>query len=331
MNPQSTVQLPGQWSTFAAQVDWVYYFVYWVSVVLFVGVVGTALFFVWKYRRRPGVKAEPTGHNLVMEIGWTVSPLLLLALLFHWGFQGYVRMTVPPANALDIRVRARKWSWDFEYPNGGHTVNRLVVPARRPVRLVMSSEDVLHAMFIPAFRVKRDTVPGMYTTLWFEAVAPGRQHFFCAEYCGAADAPSVEADGRQVFTGHFSMNGPVDILDSAHWSTFLDEILRPPTVDGHEATPEQWGALLYTQNQCNTCHSVNGSAMTGPTWQRLFGSQVPLQDGTTVEADENYIRRSILQPAAQVHRGFNPVMPSFQGSLNDRQVDALIAYIRSLR
>ncbi len=331
MNPQPTVQLPGQWSTFAAQVDWVYYFVYWVSVVLFVGVTGTALYFVWKYRRQPGVQAEPTGHNLVIEIAWTVSPLILLAFLFHWGFQGYVRMTVPPADALDIRVRARKWAWDFEYPNGGHTADRLVVPVNRPVRLVMSSEDVLHAMFIPAFRAKRDAVPGMYSTLWFQATTTGTTRYYCAEYCGAADTASTDAQGNQTFTGHFSMNGNVEIVDSARWSAFLDEVLRPPTCGDRECTPAEWGQQLFTANQCNTCHSVDGSAMTGPTWRGLFGSRVDLQDGSTVEADENYLRRSILQPAAQIHRGFNPVMPSFQGTLNDRQVDALIAYIRSLR
>lgn len=331
MNPQPTVQLPGQWSTFAAQVDWLYYVMYWASVVLFVGITGTIIYFVWKYRRRPGVKAEPTGHNIPLETAWTIAPIICLAVLFHLGFQGYVRLTVPPGNAMDIRVRARKWGWDFEYPNGGHTPDRLVVPVNRPVRLVLSSEDVLHAMYIPAFRVKRDVVPGMYSTLWFQAVAPGTAHYFCAEYCGAADTAGVDAQGHQTFTGHFSMNGPVEIVSTARWSEFLDEILRAPMVDGHEATPEQWGHILYTQNQCNSCHSVDGSPMTGPTWQHAFGTRVNLQDGSTADMNENYIRESILQPAAQVHRGFNPVMPSFQGTLNDRQVDALIAYIRSLR
>ncbi len=331
-DPNPTMQLPGQWSTFGPMYDWLFYFIYWLSLVLFVGIVAVMLYFVVKYKRVPGVKSEPTGHNLVMELGWTVSPLILLVLLFHWGFQGYVALTTPPTDAMDIRVRARKWSWDFEYPNGGHTANELFVPINRAVRLVISSEDVLHAMYIPAFRVKRDAVPGSYQTLWFRATHLGDTRFFCAEYCGAADEPVVNPDGSRTETGHFSMNGMVHIVDNARWQEWLPSILRAPNhPDGRVFTPAEWGQLLYTQQNCNTCHSVNGTPMTGPTWQNVFGHQVPLADGTTVEADENYIRRSILEPNAQVVRGFNPIMPSYQGSLTDLQLDALIAYIRTLR
>ncbi|MDB4931635.1 MAG: Cytochrome c oxidase polypeptide [Myxococcaceae bacterium] len=325
-------QLPAQWSTFGPGYDWLFYFIYWMSVALFVGIIGTAIFFVVKYRRRPGVKAEPTGHNLVMELAWTVAPVILLVLLFHWGFAGYVSLTSPPPDAMDIRVRARKWSWDFEYPNGGHTANSVTIPINRPVRFVISSEDVLHAMFIPAFRVKRDAVPGMYSTLWFQATHTGDTRFYCAEYCGAADAPVIGADGVARETGHFSMGGPVHIIPQSQWQEFLVGILRAPThANGTEFTPAEWGEQLYTAQNCNTCHSVNGSAMTGPTWQHIFGHDVALADGSHVPVDENYVRRSILEPNAQVVQGFNPVMPSYQGSLTDRQLDALIAYIRSLR
>ncbi|MDO9017775.1 MAG: cytochrome c oxidase subunit II [Deltaproteobacteria bacterium] len=325
-------QLPAQWSTFGPGYDWLFYFIYWMSVVLFVGIIGTAIYFVVKYRRQPGVKAEPTGHNLVMELAWTVAPVILLVLLFHWGFAGYVSLTTPPPDALDIRVRARKWSWDFEYPNGGHTANEVTIPVNRPVRFVLSSEDVLHAMFIPAFRVKRDAVPGMYTTLWFQATHTGDTRFYCAEYCGAADEPVTQPDGTQRETGHFSMGGLVHIVPQARWGGFLEGILRAPThPDGREFTAAEWGEQLYTQQNCNTCHSVNGSPMTGPTWQHIFGHEAALTDGTRVTVDENYLRRSILEPNAQVVQGFNPVMPSYQGSLTDRQLDALIAYIRSLR
>ena len=325
-------QLPAQWSTFGPGYDWLFYFIYWMSVVLFVGIIGTAIYFVVKYRRQPGVKAEPTGHNLVMELAWTVAPVVLLVLLFHWGFAGYVSLTTPPPDAMDIRVRARKWSWDFEYPNGGHTANEVTIPVNRPVRFVLSAEDVLHSMYIPAFRVKRDAVPGMYSTLWFQATHTGDTRFFCAEYCGAADEPVTQPDGTQRDTGHFSMNGLVHIVPQARWSTFLEGILRAPShPDGREFTAAEWGEQLYTQQNCNTCHSVNGSPMTGPTWQHIFGHEAALADGTRVMVDENYLRRSILEPNAQVVQGFNPVMPSYQGSLTDRQLDALIAYIRSLR
>jgi len=189
MNTEPTVQLPGQWSTVAPHVDWVFYFIYWMSVILFVGIIGTALYFVWKYQRKPGVQAEPTGHNLPLEVGWTVAPVIFLVLLFHWGFQGYVQMTVPPANAMEIRVRARKWSWDFEYPNGAHVVNELHAPVGRPVKLIISSEDVLHSFFVPAFRVKRDAVPGMYGTMWFQATTTGNTPFSTQTYPAAEGGP----------------------------------------------------------------------------------------------------------------------------------------------
>ncbi|MBK6531424.1 MAG: cytochrome c oxidase subunit II [Deltaproteobacteria bacterium] len=325
-------QLPAQWSTFGPGFDWLFYFLYWMSVILFVGIIGTAVYFVVKYRRQPGVKAEPTGHNLVMELAWTVAPVVLLVMLFHWGFSGYISLTSPPPDALDIRVRARKWSWDFEYPNGGHSQNDVTVPINRPVRFVMSSEDVIHSMFVPAFRVKRDAVPGMYSTLWFQATHTGDTRFYCAEYCGAADEPVTQADGSARETGHFSMGGLVHIVPQAAWAGYLESILRAPShADGREFTPAEWGEQLYTQQNCNTCHSVNGTPMTGPTWQHLFGQQVPLTDGTRVLADENFLRRSILEPNAQVVQGFGPIMPSYQGSLTDRQLDAIIAYIRTLR
>jgi cytochrome c oxidase subunit 2 len=324
--------MPGQWSTVAPDIDWLYYFIYWMSVVLFVAIIGAALYFVWKYDRSKHPVSEPTGHNLPLEVGWTVAPLFFLVLLFHWGFKGYTDLTVAPANAIDIRVRAKKWSWDFEYPNGAHnvTANTLHVPVNRPVRLVMSSDDVLHAFFVPNFRVKRDAVPGMYSTLWFQATTTGTADFFCAEYCGAAETGSRDERGNESWAGHFSMIGKVVIESEPEWLRHLDEFNGPPMIDGRPATPAQWGARLYRSSQCYTCHSIDGSPMTGPTWRGLFNHAVPLADGTTVTADENYLRSSILNPQQQIVRGFQPVMPTYRGSLNDRQLDALIEYIKTL-
>ncbi len=331
MNHEPTVQMPGQWSTFAPHVDYVYYFIYWMSVVLFVGIIGAALYFVWKYQRKPGVQAEPTGHNLPLEVGWTVAPMFFLALLFHWGFEGFVNLTVAPANAMEVRVRARKWSWDFEYPNGAHETNELHVPVNRPVRLVLSSEDVIHSFFVPAFRVKKDAVPGMYSMMWFQATHTGTTNFFCAEYCGAADTSTRNAQGQEVFTGHFSMIGHVVVESESTFAEHLERINGPPMENGQAVTPARWGALLYRSSQCFTCHSVDGSPSVGPTWQHMTGHPVPLADGSTVEADENYLRESILNPTAKVVRGFAPIMPTYRGSLNDRQIDAIIAYMRSLQ
>lgn len=332
MNPNPTVQLPGQWSTVAPATDWVYYFVYWMSVVLFVGIIGTAAYFVWKYRKREGVKSEPSGHNTVMEVAWTVSPLVILLLLFHWGFQGYMDLTVAPANSIDIRVRGRKWSWDFEYPNGAHSVNEVHVPLNRPVRFILSSEDVIHSMFVPAFRVKRDAVPGYYSTLWFQATQQGTTDFFCTEYCGASDQPARQADGQMGYNGHFNMIGHVVIEPQANFERYMEEQFRPPTdPETHQqVTPARWGAMIYRSSQCFTCHSVDGAASTGPTWRGLFGRHEDFVDGASVTVDENYLRESILNPQAHIVRGFQPVMPTYRGSLRDPQIDALIEYIKTL-
>ncbi len=327
MNHEPTVQLPGQWSTFAPQVDWLFYFIYWMSVILFVGIIGAALYFVWKYQRKPGVKAEPTGHNLPLEVGWTVAPMFFLVALFHWGFQGYVDLTVAPANAIEIRVRAKKWSWNFQYPNGAGEDNTLHVPVNRPVRLVLSSDDVLHSFYVPAFRAKRDAVPGQYQMMWFQATTTGTTPFFCAEYCGAAETGSRNERGEEVWAGHFSMIGNVVVESEEAWQAHILELdRRAPGL-----TPEQSGERLYRSAQCFTCHSVDGAAGTGPTWRGMFGHPVTLTDGSTVNVDENYLRESILNPNAKIVRGFNPVMPTYRGSLRDWQIDDLIAYMRTLR
>lgn len=169
MNPESTYQLPAALSTYASDVDFAYYVIYWVSVLFFVGIVGAMLYFVWKYRRRPGVKAQPTGHNDVLEVFWTASPLILLAFFFYIGFTGYMNGVVAPAGAHEIRATGKRWAWEFKHmPKGGSEAHQLVVPAGEPVKLIISAVDVLHSVFIPAFRVKRDAVPGMYSSLWFE-------------------------------------------------------------------------------------------------------------------------------------------------------------------
>ena len=164
-----TVQMPMQGTDHAAEVDWLYYFIFWTSVVSFVLIVGTMLWFVVKYRRRPGHTAVPTGHHTLLELFWTFSPLILLAFLFHWGFQGYVHGAVPPSDSEQVRLYAQQWSWSYVYPNGGTAPShQLVVPVGEPVKLTMTSRDVIHSYFIPAFRIKRDTVPGMFTTQWFQ-------------------------------------------------------------------------------------------------------------------------------------------------------------------
>lgn len=191
MNPESTYQLPAALSTNAGDVDFTYYVIYWVSVLFFVGIVGAMVYFVWKYRRRPGVKAKPTGHNDILEIFWTAAPLILLACFFYLGFSGYLRGVIAPAGAHEVRATAKRWSWEFRHmPKGASEAHQLVVPAGEPVKLILSSVDVLHSFFVPAFRVKRDAVPGMYSSLWFETPYKTR-----AEGSPRCDIKAKEASG----------------------------------------------------------------------------------------------------------------------------------------
>ncbi len=335
-NPQGTTQLPPQMSTLAADVDYLYNFIYWVSVVSFVLITGFMVFYVVKYRRRPGVKSVPTGHNTVLEIAWTFSPLILLAYLFHAGFQGFMHGAVAPVDALEIRVRGMQWNWEFEYPNGTVVMNELQVPVNRPVKLIMSSADVLHSFFVPEFRIKRDVVPGMYTSLWFEATHTTPEDrpitVFCAEYCGA---PVGIGDGT-VETGrnsnHSTMLATLKVVPNDQFERFLLEGPPPdPECVGKPNEAACWGEKLYTKNGCNACHSTQPNVnQPAPSWATLWGAQRTFVDGGTVTADENYIAESIRSPQAHIVQGYAGInMPPFR--LPDRQVDAIIAYMRSLR
>lgn len=349
--PQGTIQLPPQLSTLAPEVDDMYYAIYWISVVFFVAIVGAMLYFAMKYRRRPGIVSKPPGHATALEIGWTVAPLFLLAWLFHAGFTTYMHGSVAPANAHDIRVRAMQWNWEFEHEGGViDDLNILKIPVGEPVRIIMSSSDVLHSFFIPAFRVKRDAVPGMYTTLWFQATeltdtracesdadCPeahmcGRAGecvlpLFCTEYCGA---PQNIQDSAGRNTNHSTMLADVRVITGEAYREFLELGPPPPAeCEGSENQPACWGEKLYASNGCVACHSVDGSVAPGPTWQGIFGRQGSFVDGGNYVADENYIRESILQPQAHIVAGYAAVnMPPYR--LSDRQIDAIIAYMRTL-
>lgn len=320
-NRQGTIQLPPALSTIAAEIDWVYYVLFWGSVVTFVLITATMFAFIWRYRYRGQPRRlEELGNHTKLELFWTFSPLIFLALLFHWGFQSYVRAAVPPPNTIDIRVRGMQWNWEFEYPNGMVQLNELVVPVHKPVRLVMSSSDVIHSFFIPSFRLKKDVVPGMYTTLWFEATQVGDQQVFCSEYCGAPEAK----DGN---LGHSNMLATIHVVQQAQFDEFL---AKGPAIPA-DLTPAQWGEQLYAKNQCNTCHAVDGVAVQpAPNFKGLWGRKERFTDGSEVTADENYIRQSILQPQSKIVAGYtNVVMPMYR--LPDRQIDALIAYMQTLK
>lgn len=322
---EATVQLPRQMSSIAAEIDDMYYFIFWVSVAFFVAIVGVAIWCIIRYRASKHPHATPPGHHDVLELFWTFAPLLLLIPMFHYGFKGYVRAMVAPSDALEVRLRGKQWAWDVYYPGDSEpTPSELVVPVNRPVKMVMSSQDVLHSFFVPEFRVKRDIVPGMYSSVWFEAlevtshynakdnkVTGASLDLFCTEYCG---------------TSHSQMHADVHVVSQEDYAAFINGKDRPP-----EGKPlEVVGAELYQKNACNTCHTTTGATLVGPSFKGLFGKSESFEDGSSVSVDENYIRQSILQPQAKIVKGFaGKTMPPFV--MKDWKIDALIAYIKSVK
>ncbi|MGB0679988.1 MAG: cytochrome c oxidase subunit II [Polyangiales bacterium] len=317
-----TIQLPAQGSTFAAEIDWLYYFIYWASVIAFVAIMGAMLYFMWRYRRRPGVAAKPPAHAVKLELFWTFSPLIFLFLLFHWGFQTYVATAIAPDDARVIRVTGKQWNWSFVHENGMAEAGELTVPQHTPVKLVMSSADVLHSFFVPEFRVKKDVVPGIYSTLWFRATKKGKAQVYCTEYCGAPP-------GKEGNAGHSAMLATIKVVGKRDYERYLLEGPQNPY-----ETPERWGEDLYAKQGCNACHNVDGvTKMPAPNFKGLWGKQEKLADGSTVTVDESYLYESIRQPGAKIVAGYTNVqMPPYPPqALPDKQVDAIIAYIKSLK
>jgi cytochrome c oxidase subunit II len=309
--PKGGFWLPEQASAGAPGVDRLFSFIFWLSLFFFALIIVLMVVFVVRYRRREGVEPEPSpAHNTALEITWTGIPLLLVMVIFAWGFKVYLDTNVAPANAYEVQVTGQKWKWLFTYPTG-HVDDNLHVPVDQPVRLVMTSEDVIHSFYIPAFRIKHDVVPGRYSTLWFKATKPGEYQVFCAEYCG---------------TGHSDMLAKVIVHEPGGFEKWMDEVGNM----FKSMTPVQVGEKLYRVRGCAQCHSIDGKAGVGPTFQGVFGHQVPLKGGATVVADENYVRESILEPQAKIVAGFEPVMPTFKGKLNDREITAVIEFLKSL-
>lgn len=310
---QPTVNSPGlsffpeQASTFAAQVDYLYFFLVAVSVFFTLLIAGVIVYFAVRYRRRSETDRPPhVETSKTLEIVWSVIPLLIVLVMFFWGAQVFMLQRAEPPGALTISVTGKKWMWKFQHPNGKREINTLHVPVGQPVILRMASEDVIHDVFIPAFRVKQDVLPGRYTTEWFEATKTGIYHLFCNQYCG---------------TQHSNMIGSVIVMEPTSYQAWLAGFTGE--------SPEKAGEALFSKLACNTCHMA-GTASRGPDLAGVFGNKVALQNGQVVVADENYIRESILNPQAKVVAGFEPVMPSFQGVVSEEQLTQLVAYIRTL-
>lgn len=315
MDTTSTVFLPQSGSTIAPDIDALFNFLLYLSIFFFVLITSLAVIFSIKYRRRKGEAPRLTPNltsNIALEVAWVVIPVILVGILFVWGFKGFLRLSVVPKDALEIKVTGQKWFWSFSYPDGASSINELVVPAGKPVKLLMSSQDVIHSFYVPDFRIKHDVLPNRYSVVWFDAPQTGEHNLFCAEYCG---------------TGHSTMIGKVKVLSEREYEEWLTSSLS----SGEGMSPAELGAKLYVSKTCTTCHSTDGRAMNGPTFLGIFGHAVALSDGSKVTVDENYIRESILNPQAKVVMGFQPIMPTFQGLMKDREIDALIAFIKSLQ
>jgi len=300
---------PPSASTVATEMDALYFFI--VAVCTFFAVLVTLLvvYFTLRYKRtHPDEVGADIHGSLVLELTWTFIPFVLAMVMFGWGAKVFFDLARPPRDAMEIFVVGKQWMWKVQHPDGTREINQLHVPIGRPVRITLGSEDVLHDFSLPAFRVKMDAVPGRLTTLWFEATKPGTYHMFCAEFCG---------------TKHSGMIGEVIVMEPHDYQAWL--------AGGRTTgTPVENGQRLFTDLVCITCHKEDSTGR-GPSLLGVFGSAVELTDGRTVVADENYLRESIMNAQAKVVKGYQPVMPAFQGQVSEENLLQLIAYIRTLK
>jgi cytochrome c oxidase subunit 2 len=307
--------LPHKASTFANSVDWVFNLYSCLSALIFFAVAFAIAFLVIIYLRRRGYQPA-TGRmngNLMVETAWTMMALLVVMSMFFLGMMGYWNRRVAPANALQVDLTGRQWKWTFDYTLQGITSDTLVVPVHQPVRLRMTSKDVIHAFFIPAFRVQADVIPGRYNSLWFEADTTGVFQAYCAQFCG---------------TNHSFMGTNVRVVDPDEFTAWVSASTDP----SRGKTPAEYGAILYTTKNCNACHKVEGSVGgIGPDWKGIWGAKVELADGRSVIADSAYLVKSMTDPNVELVKGFLPIMPPSQGLLTDREIAALTAYIKSLK
>jgi cytochrome c oxidase subunit 2 len=304
--------LPDQASTFAPRTDALFYFLCAISVVVGVAIVAALFFLSLRYRRVGAERAPMAGQVLDhaqtkrLEYLWIAIPLAIFMGIFYWGASLYAAISEPPPDALTVYVVGKRWMWKAQHLGGQREINELHIPLGRPVKLVMTSEDVIHSFFVPAFRVKQDVLPGRYTTMWFEPTKIGSFHLFCAEYCG---------------TKHSGMIGRVVVMEPSEYQAWLG--------GGRGGSLSQAGEKRFNDLGCSTCHRDDSGAR-GPQLKGLFGSRVRLRSGETLVADESYIRESILDPKAKVVQGFEPIMPTYATQIDEEGVLELVAYIKSL-
>ena len=312
------------WPNLSSDIDTIFLVIVGICVVLLIAVTAVMVYFVIRYRRNRNPKAEDIEGNTTLEILWTVIPTLIVLVIFYVGWKGFVFLRTVPDDAMPVKVTARMWSWSFEYENG-RTSDVLKVPLGKPVKLAITSLDVLHSLYIPAFRVKEDAVPGMETYLWFLPDETGSYDLFCTEYCGV---------------GHSSMITKVEVMEGTEFLAWYEKEKRPPPVAGAKKAPvpmkkkDLRGEKLVEEKGCTLCHSLDGSKLVGPTFKGIFGRKVVVMTAgkeREITTDEAYLRRSIYEPNADVVKGYPAIMPSQKGLLGDDDAKAIIDYLKDLK
>jgi len=311
--------LPEQGSEIAPRLDWIHNWITDLSVFFTIAICGAMIYFAIRYRKQGGVDHETPrieGSNF-LEIVWTVVPTIICIWVAYYGIVIYNEMVDvkedPEKEFVLINAQGYRWAWDFQYQNGKTTTNEIVVPVGRPTKIILTSRDVIHSFFIPVMRVKKDAVPGAYSHVVFTPVRTGEYPAFCTEYCG---------------TNHSSMLANVRVVSEAEFQRWKND--RSDELSKLAMSPVDLGRSLYVDKGCNACHSLDGSAVVGPTFLNLFGSERKFTDGTTTVADENYIRESILYPASKISAGYQNLMPAFEGQISDNEIQGLIEFIRTI-
>jgi cytochrome c oxidase subunit II len=301
--------LPEAASTLARRVDALYLYLVAITVFFSLLISSVLVFFAVKYRRRVAFEIpRPIAGSIKLETMWTVIPLLIAMTMFVWGASVFFAQYRPPSNAMEVYVVGKQWMWKFQHSTGQREINELHVPVGRKVKLTMTSEDVIHSFYVPAFRLKTDVLPGRYTTYWFEATKPGRYHLFCAEYCG---------------TNHSGMGGWVEVMNLTDYDNWLSG-------NANQESPVAAGQKIFQSLGCASCHGAQGEGGRGPSFVGLFNSEVQIEADGKVTANEEYIRNSILNPSQQIVAGYQNIMPTFKGQVNEEQLLLLITYIKSL-
>lgn len=299
---------PDQASKTAGQVDTLLILLIVLTGTITLAIAAVTIFFVAKYRKRAAAdRTPPRAENLAVEVTWSVVPFVIFLGLFGWGAKIYFYESIDPKNAMEVHVIGKQWMWKLEHLQGKREINQLHVPLGQTVKLMMTSQDVIHSFFMPAFRIKEDVLPGRYTTQWFKATKLGTYPIYCAQYCG---------------TNHALMTGQVVVMTPNDFAAWLKTGRDTVSV-------AQRGEQLFHSFACSGCHAAQ-AAVRAPLLEGIYGSQIPLADGRIVHADERYLRDCILIPNTQIVAGFDPVMPSFQGRISEDDLFAIITYLKSI-